>query len=135
MALVRNMTTREEIPHEPGEWMELRRLSYAQLREAAEARSRQVMATARDLGPAFMRELRSLPSETQEAVQTAAADPLNDYDLGLLLRHGIVAWSYPEPVPLDPAAELDPETAEWAGRAILRLCGIGREAEDDRKNA
>lgn len=130
VALVKNLSTTLQIPGEDGEWVKIRRLSYLELQNAREIRTRAVFANMREMGGEVMRELRSADTE---AVEAAASDPLNDYDVATLLKAGITEWSYPDAIE-HPARQLDPATAEWAAREILAYCGIGRD-EADRKNA
>lgn len=118
MALINSMTKTLEIPHEPGQTMTLRMLSWRQLSEAREKRSAKVLKGLRDMGGELLRELQSAD---RKEIAEAAADPLNDYDQATLLHTGITAWSYETPVSAESIDQLDEQTAEWAAREIVGL--------------
>lgn len=130
MGIVTGINKRLDIPHEPGEWMMIRKLSWRQLQTASDARTASVMQTVKAMGGEVLRELQG--AREREDVQTAAADPLTGYDLGDLLRAGIEAWSYSMSVNRESIDALDDETARWAGRAILDF-NAPRQG-DERKN-
>lgn len=119
------------IPHEPGEWLKLRPLSWKQLDDARKARTREAVKSSvemtREMGPELMAQIRSARTET--AAESAPADPSEAYDRATLLRLGIVGWSYEEPVSPEAIDDLDEETAEWAARELLRPV---TRTEDDR---
>lgn len=152
--LVDRHVKRLEVPGEPGEWMELRRLNFGDLRDLRQ-----------QSGERFLEDLSGLPSdvlemqltvqakmaEAKKAARAAAEesgeeadddlpdpDVLDGMDLLFILGHGIVAWSYREesgePVPIAEAVGmLDEETARWAAREILL---VGKEvAEREKKGS
>ena len=108
MALTKGVTRKVEIPHEPDQWVQLRMLTYRQLAEARRVKLDDLFTVMRGLKDI------ALPQQDGQAV----ADPLAGYDVGVLLRYGIVAWSYGETVTPD---ELDDRTAQWAAREILAM--------------
>lgn len=110
MALTFNQTRRVEIPHEPGEWFELRALSFVQFAIAEEARQRKAAEQMRAIGADV---LSALPTNDK------APDPLQQYDIAALLKLGVLAWSYTEPVSDEAIESLDPRTAQWAARELL----------------
>lgn len=116
--LTRNITRRVPIPHEPGQWMELRRLSWTQLDQAKRARSDAAMKNLADQ-PGEVRELMRDTASVRSAVVEVERDPLAEYDVATLLALGIHAWSYDEPPIAEHFADLDPVTADWAAREIL----------------
>ena len=124
--LTTGITNRLEIPHEPGQWMELRMLSWRDLHQAAEAHTLSVLQTARALGGELYQTIISPGTRDSDGT---APDPMAPYDLELVLKQGVCAWSYPEEVTPDNLGALDRRTAEWAGRAILALNGTGDETE------
>lgn len=88
MALCSLTTRKLDIPHEPGQWVEIRPLSTAALREAI-----------------------------KQALEVVGGDDLNreyGYELtARMLRVAIVSWSY-EPMPDDKTiADLDLKTTRW----------------------
>ena len=114
--LTSGVVRRVELPHEPGQWVEVRQLSGSQLERAREARSLRAIEIARAMGP----ELLGAQISTEDrAAAVAVRDPLNDYDRTMLLLAGITAWSYQEPVSPDSIADLDDETMELIARELL----------------
>lgn len=125
MGLVRGQTKRLDVPGEPGQWVEIKKLPWGLLDGAREARQRAVIESARAWGADMIQAIRSDRADVQEAV----ADPYNEYDLGFLLRHGIKEWSYDAVLP-DAVEDLEPHTAEWLKREIVDFNAKGRsEAE------
>ena len=133
MALTKGITRKVEIPHEEGAWLELRQLNYRQLAEARRVKLDElfvVMKGTKDIAlPGETEEMRELKKRAQTDPAAAAELErreakakedalLGGYDIGVLLRHGIVAWSYGETVTPD---ELDERTAQWAAREIVAL--------------
>lgn len=112
MALVRGQTTRLDIPGEPGEWVEIKKLPWGLLDGAREARTNAVIERAKLMGSEMMASLRDIKTAD------ATPDPLNDYDRGFLLRHAVQAWSYDAELP-DGVEDLDEDTAEWLAREIV----------------
>lgn len=119
MALVGKVTQRVAIPHETGEWMELRDLSWDTLQKARQRKSTQVLENMRAMGAEMLRELQ----QTDEGAvrEQAEKDVLAVYDQETVLRFGIAAWSYDAQVSPETIAQLDEDTAAWAARAILTL--------------
>jgi len=131
MALVTNLTHLVEIPHEPGQTLTVRRLSWRELEEAKAARGRKAIASFKDLGPELMEQLRRADRPEPEQSNGASQRSAEDYDRGVLLRAGIVEWSYDAPVNEETVEQLDEETAAFAAEAIL---GLHERTEADRKN-
>lgn len=125
MALV-GITKRVEIPHEPGEWMEIKKLSWKQLEKAQELATDALMAKMKNMGGDMVKALRDSTTE-----QTA--DPSKSYDREIVLRLGIAKWSYEARLEPDTIAELDEETASWAFKEILDL--NKPRTEEEAKNA
>lgn len=117
MALVRGQTERLDIPHEPGEWVVIKKLPWGLLDGAREARTRTVISRAKDMGPELMASLRD--AGNREDVQEALADEVNEYDRAFLFDHAIAEWSYDAPV--SEAGDLDEITADWLAREIVRF--------------
>lgn len=120
---------RIELPHEPGEWVDVRMLSSEQIKRARMAAQREGIAYMRDLGGELVRELQSIApggeraAEAEEiraeiAVETAT-NPLAGLDRLTLLEEGIVKWSYYDTKPLaKDIADLDEETAQYIAERI-----------------
>lgn len=124
MALVSKLTRRVEIPHEPGQWMELRRLSWRQLEAASDLASDAALKRMSQMGSDMLAAIRSTSGQQ-------AADPAAAYDRAAILQAGIAAWSYDAEVTPENIDALDEETAAWAVREILAMNG---RTEEDRKN-
>ena len=125
MALIGINTITEQVPNEDAS-ITFRPLRRRELRAARRTRQDEVFANLKAMGGELLKDLQSL--QTGE-VATAAADPLNDFDLDALLAAGIVGWSYGDVVDVEL---LDQATAEWAGRFLLGLSGVRSEQESFR---
>lgn len=130
--LTSKVKTRLPLPHEDGEWVEIRKLSHQQIAFARDQREAKVRenAVAQLQQVRFMNELGDLKPVIQEYIQSKAdsevatetepaqVDPLELYDRETLLQCGIVAWSYDEKVSPESISDLDEETANFVARAI-----------------
>lgn len=125
------LVKREQIPHEPGEWMDLRLLGWRDLDAARRARQTDSYASLREMGGDLYKMIQETRAEVKRE-DSGTDDPLQTYDLGTVLALGVAAWSYDAPVSAETLGALDRETAEWAARVIV---GAKIEREDDRKNA
>lgn len=124
-----------ELPFDPGQTITIRKLPGRHLEAAGRERVFARMDAMRRMGgPQFQKELQAaIAAEEREAEAAgqapapvvtpdpAPADPLLDYDKYALLAHGVVAWSYPEPVKPELIDDLESDAAEWIAREILRL--------------
>ncbi len=126
MALVTNITKKVDIPHEEGEWMEFRKLSWKQLEHASDVSTDALMERMKKMGGDI---LKALTNSTKEQEQ----DPASKYDRATVLRKGIARWSYEEKVNPDNLDSLDEETAAWAFKEILSL--NNPRSEEETKNA
>ena len=113
--MLAGVTRKVEIPHEDGEWLELKTLSWRELEQARKARSNEVFANMRAMGSDILATLRDVKTDD---VQQAAADPVNEYDRATLLKSGIVGWSYESAFSPEKVDELDERTAAWAAAEI-----------------
>ena len=111
--LVRSATKRLEIPHEPGQHMTLRRLSWRQLEEASETASLVSLERAGRMGPEMVVALRKIAD--------GEASEGSEYDKATVLHYGITEWSYEEKVTPENIDMLDQQTADWAFLEILKL--------------
>ena len=128
--LITNMTKRVEIPHEPGEWMVFKKLSWRQLEVAQNVASDEAIKRTKKLGGDVLVSLRKLWRDQKNELET---DPATKYDRGTVLEAGIVQWSYDAEVNKENIDKLDAETAEWAFREILDM--NKPRTEEERKNA
>jgi hypothetical protein len=126
MALVNDKTRKVDIPHEPGEWMELKKLSWRQLALAADIQTDETIGRLKKMGGDLFKSLSN-----EKAKQDA--DPKLQYDRGFVLEAGISRWSYDAEVTKESIETLDEKTAKWAFEEILSL--NEPLSADERKNA
>lgn len=138
--LVTDEAIRRDIPHEPGQWIEFRRLSSAQLNRARKAREKEAREEAAGmlqiLGPDFLRSLREGDTEQKQRIVRELEEleyQVSNYDIGILLKEGIVAWSYDGGLPSDgtnPTEMLDEKTARWAANNVIAITRPPTEEEE-----
>ena len=141
MALVGTKTVRRDIPHEPGEWIELKQLSWSELEVAQRALTSDAQRTAGETirnmgGDAFAAVRRAAAEQAEVKAQSGGgedAKPGDAYHPATLLRLSLVAWSYEAPLDADTIAQLDKRTFDWAVTEAA-LLSDPREPEVDRKN-
>ena len=114
-------------PWEPGATFGLRLLAWPERDEAQLARTRRSFAVMEGIDPDIM---AALPQRAEDATATPSSDdPLDEYDLGTLLKYGLASWSYEQDLTEPNKALLDDRTAKWIGREIIRLnCWSEEEA-------
>ena len=139
------ITKELEIPHEPGETITIRKLSWKQLANARKERQEAVFATVKAMGGEVLSALPSRCSKgcgeekhqgacppPEERADPSGVDPTNEYDHGTLLQTGIVSWSYEKPANVGNIDDLDEVTAKWAVAEIVAYNTAPSEGE--RKN-
>lgn len=118
--LVSKSTRRIELPHEPGQYIEVRDLSFLEIDKSKEKKLKYSMMLLSGIDmPDF---------KVPEDLKDRKPDPMASHDIPYLLEKGIVGWSYEEEVSSENIALLDSKTAELVIREIL-----GIEEEEDRK--
>ncbi len=124
------------LPFDAGQTITIRALSGLEL-EAAQAAHMQSMVGGRSVrgwSGTFQRIIAGVA--TQKDAEHALADPLAGYDRTVIVRGGLVAWSYPQPITgppgtaaakaadgaplIDPIDDLTDEPLEFIARAILQ---------------
>lgn len=131
-------STRLDVPHETGSWMEFKRLNGKKLQKARDVK----IYSAMELGRQFPELLKQAQEQAaagtvDPAVAAAQADPLNGYDSYKLCELGIKDWGgepYPSAFTVEQVEDLDDATLEWAARAILRISNVASDPEDVQKN-
>lgn len=137
--LIRNITDRFPIPHEPDQFMILRKLTGKQLRRCKEQVGDHALDKMRRMGGEVFKAVSEITDEKLEQAKAAAStDRLAGYDLDSVLKFGIANWSYAEngtavPVNDDTIAALDTKTERWAAETTLEFSGAF-ETPVDRKN-
>lgn len=124
MALIKDVTQEVEIPHEPGESMTFRKLSWRELEQAAEEQQAKSLKRMKEMGGDVLQAI------TQSSTDTSSQEggPENQYDKKTVLVKGIRAWSYQEKVTPDNIDMLDRQTADWAFSQIIGMNAEGEEA-------
>lgn len=133
MALVSFLPAkRYDIPHESGEWIELRKPSSRHVREARLARESEGRRSMNDFSAEIVKAFNSGDDDERAVRRAKRLSELQEYspdgfDRDTLLCASIVRWSYQRPeggmVPInrDSVGDLDEETARWAVGLVLDL--------------
>lgn len=131
--LVRNLISEKiEIPGEPGQWMQFRRLNSRRIAECMDKKQMDSMQRMKQLGKEGLELIRDAAAGRDKNAVTAS-DPIDAYDRDLLLKAGIFAWSYEADIKAELESEdegLDAKTSAWAAREILRFNGLLPEAAE-----
>jgi len=132
VALTGKTTPRQvAIPHEQGQWMSFRRLPWPVLLAAEQKRTAAAIKNVAELG-SEVREMFQSATPRAAAPELKEKDPADTYDRAIILRAGIVAWSYEAEVDTEAVDDLDEETADWAFREILKPAVRSEEERTDR---
>lgn len=142
MALVKHLIrSHVQIPHEPGEWMDLRPLTFMELDDAQMKGYVGMLKGVGEMEEVSATVVKIMAAQADAQAETAAAtgdeeegevaaavkrveaepDPLAGLDAYTVLCAGIVAWSYEDEVTPENIRLLDPETATWAAAEIVAL--------------
>ena len=114
---------RLEIPHEPGEWMEFRPLSWKQLEGASRARTRSAIALAGEIPSEVYERMGNI----SERAKDPDPEPTEQYDRATVLLAAITGWSYDDELNKENIEALDEETSEWALRMALYRSVRGKQ--------
>lgn len=125
MAIITNITRRAPVPHEPGEWLDIKRLSWRQLEHADSVQQDKLLPQMKKMGGDLIGALRDVGKKQEQ-------DPVAKYDRGTVLEAGIAGWSYDAQVNKENIDALDEATADWAFREILAL--NEPRTEEEKKN-
>jgi hypothetical protein len=111
-------TDKVEIPHEAGEWIEFRPLTWAELeRSAAIAMEARQAMSLRTTGSLTLEQMNKIDEVRKSASSAPVEDEAEDetpLDMATMLHSAIVTWSYEEPVTDENVDDLDPVTGKWA---------------------
>ena len=119
--------TRLDLPHEPGQWIEVRLPAWPVLVSARNIRQRNAIDELSGWSEEGMRKARS---STEGASVSRVPDVADEYDWACILGASIVGWSYDAPVSPETISDLDEESA----RFVVRACVPVQRSEDDLKN-
>jgi hypothetical protein len=106
-----------DIPHEPGEWVEVRKLNHKTLARAAQVRSEAGISSMKSLGAELLTALRQAREEFKEVAPTTIS--AENYDRDLVLQGGVMRWSYTVPPTPESLGDLDEVTAKWLAHEIV----------------
>ena len=138
--LITDAVIKRSIPHEPGEWMEFRRLSAKRLHRARKAKEgeqrEEAGALIKIIGPEFLDSIQTKDREKRQAMVEELEEleyHISNFDMAILLKEGLVAWSYDDKLPTDyeedPTELLDERTAVWAAQEIISITRPPTEVE------
>tara|TARA_B100000949_G_scaffold4534_2_gene3936 strand:+ start:7109 stop:7522 length:414 start_codon:yes stop_codon:yes gene_type:complete len=135
--LVSKIVEKIDIPHEEGQWVEIRSLSFTAMEEANDNKQeRDLMQVKRMGGDVFEAIVRSSnKTETDSKGEDDAPKKgvtVDSYDKETLLRKAIVGWSYDGKPTLERIRDLDARTANWLAREIYER--NKPDTEEDSKN-
>jgi hypothetical protein len=136
MALVTNITKSINIPSED-ESVVIRKLSHVQLKEASKARQSEGVAFMREMGGELLKALREGDTEKVKKIQNAQEADITNYDRDVLLRYGVLSWSYEVrpivEVGINGLDQLDEPTAKFIAEEIFKFSRP--ETTEEAKNA
>lgn len=134
--LTSKQTKRVEIAHEPGEWAEIRMLSWKQREQATLALEQKAIEQVKAMGASVIDLTRDVTPEEREKArkqreQVAILDPLERYDADTCLKFGLLRLSYHDGKASEVIDDLDGKTAEFLAREIANFSErIGDEAKN-----
>ena len=114
------------LPFDEGQWVQVRTLTGREIEAAQEShRATLAQGPARLWAQTFRRALRQGTPDAE--LLRAIADPLTGYDRFALVRGGLVAWSYPQPIAknaapgtTDAVEDLVDEAVDFIATEVLR---------------
>lgn len=131
MAIASKQTIQREVPHEPGNLFEFRRISWTQEEQARRRREKDQRDDAKAWGIDWVKAL-SDPEQEKQARKILKANRYQPqaFDTMTLLKAGIAGWEgeeyedadgKPFEVDEDTLSELDALTTDWAVEQIIDL--------------
>jgi len=135
MAQVTNVTKEVQIPNEK-ETAVIRKLSHKQLKDAAKARQSEGVGFMREMGGELLKALKDADVDKVKKIQDAQEADVSNYDRDVLLKFGVVSWTYPiAPMSLTADGvgngldELDEPTAKFLAQEIFEYSRPETKAE------
>jgi len=132
--LVSKILEKVNIPHEEGEWVELRQLSWTAMDDAVDAKQQrdvgQVKRMGGDVFEAIMRSAKTKDDDEEGKPKGRAG--YEAYDPETLIRRALIGWSYDVKITVDRIRDLDAKTADWLAREIYER--NKPPTEDEEKN-
>tara|TARA_R110000824_G_scaffold125560_2_gene284728 strand:- start:446 stop:862 length:417 start_codon:yes stop_codon:yes gene_type:complete len=136
--LVSKIVEKLDVPHEVGQWVEIRNLSWKSMEEAVNNKQErdigQVKRMGGDVFEAIMRSSNKDEDKTGDegADKKARGGTFESYDMETLLRKAVISWSYDGKPTVERIQDLDAKTAKWLAREIYER--NKPETEEDSKN-
>lgn len=131
MSLLGNSGEKFELPHEHGEWIEWRPLTWDELDRARKAQGRAFIEAMQGIDLSAMRDA---VSDVNNADVIAAREKMGEakeeIDKRITLNGGIIRWSYDSKVNAESIARLDPATATVMYN-IIRDASVRTTAEGE----
>ena len=121
MGLIEGTYHKVHIPHEQTEedggphWVEIRKLSGAEMDEASQSQTKQVLDRMGDVIGTLQ---GSAPTPTDEE-RNSLLVRRQVYDPEILIHHALRAWSYSQDVDGNPCGQLDAITRDWLWETIV----------------
>ncbi len=130
--LISEEPVRVDIPFEPGEWVEFRRLSGAQVRKARKLKSNEDRDDNAELikllGAPFVTAFQEGRKGDQERIIDELEEQLqyrvSSFNVPTLLKAGIFTWSYDGKQPSDvddPSKLIDERTTIWCAKQVIEI--------------
>jgi len=113
-----------DIPHEPGQRMTFRPLSGDELDEAERAATRHVVESVAGIDLSGIKRPDEEPSQEDRRH--------TQYDASIIVKYGVVAWSYEFECNNANKRLLDAHTRNWARDVILEM---NTRSEEERGNS
>lgn len=120
-----------QLPHEPGQWIEIKHLSATELQLCQKVRTDKALrelADQADIHNTLQSVLNAGPDRAER--KPTRADIHAQYDMATVLHLAVKGWSYQYPVNDENIDDLDRVTVEMLLDTLLP----GTESEEDRKN-
>jgi len=151
-----SLTQSDPIPlkFDPPHWIVVRKLTGRQIARVQEEHRDSLATGDPRLWSASFRRMLATGGATDPEVLKAIRDPLTGFDRYALVRAGLVAWSYPQPIKpvtvkvegqpdqvVDAIEDLDDEGVDFMATEVLRLTkphlfyATAEDAEVAQKNA
>jgi len=124
--LVSQEPIRINIPHEENQWVEVLKLPWIKLRAARRENEKENRAIAREFGAEFVKALAS--TDDSDKAEKRARNLIksqqyneSNFDTHILLKAGLVGWSYEPEVSEETLNQLDEHTVTWIKQEIIDL--------------
>ena len=128
--LTSKVTTRIELPHESGQWIEVRMPSAWILDKARRAQRQQSIAMIGALDASVLAAWQNNSSQIEQLRDDTPVERSEEYDWLALLQECITAWSYAEPFEKELVSDLDEVTVK-----VVIAVLVPNKTEADQKNA